>query len=82
MSWACLLADCLLRRRAATGDAEPVLLAASVVSSQMLRAMAAAAGVTYAETLTGFKWIARAAQGRAERLPVRLRGGAGLRGLR
>ena len=63
-----LLADCLLRRRAATGDAEPVLLAASVVSSQMLRAMAADAGVAYAETLTGFKWIARAAQGRAERL--------------
>ena len=63
-----LLADCLLRRRAATGDAEPVLLAASVVSSQMLRAMAADAGAAYAETLTGFKWIARAAQGRAERL--------------
>ena len=65
-----LLADCLLRRRAATaaGEDEPVLLAASVVSSQMLRAMAADAGVAYAETLTGFKWIARAAQGRAERL--------------
>ena len=63
-----LLADCLLRRRAATGDAEPVLLAASVVSSQMLRAMAADAGAAYAATLTGFKWIARAAQGRAERL--------------
>ncbi len=63
-----LLADCLLRRRTATGDDEPVLLAASVVSSQMLRAMAADAGVAYAETLTGFKWIARAAHGRAERL--------------
>ena len=63
-----LLADCLLRRRAATGNDEPVLMAASVVSSQMLQAMAADAGVSYAETLTGFKWIARAAQGRSERL--------------
>ena len=63
-----LLADCLLRRRAAAGEDEPVLVAASVVSSQMLRAMAADAGVAYAETLTGFKWIARAGQGRAERL--------------
>ena len=34
----------------------------------MLRAMAADAGVSYVETLTGFKWIARAAQGRSERL--------------
>ena len=63
-----LLADCLLRRRAATGNDEPVLVAASVVSSRMLQAMAADAGVAYAETLTGFKWIARAADGRPERL--------------
>ena len=63
-----LLADCLLRRRAATGNDEPVLMAASVVSSRMLQAMAADAGVAYAETLTGFKWIARAADGRPERL--------------
>ena len=63
-----LLADCLLRRRAATGNDEPVLMAASVVSSRMLQAMAADAGVSYAETLTGFKWIARAADGRSERL--------------
>ena len=63
-----LLADCLLRRRA-TGDSdEPVLLAASVVSSQLLGSMAADAGVAHAETLTGFKWIARAADGRPERL--------------
>ncbi len=63
-----LLADGLLRRRAATGNDEPVLIAASVVSSRMLQAMAADAGVAYAETLTGFKWIARAADGRPERL--------------
>ena len=63
-----LLADGLLRRRAATGNDEPVLVAASVVSSRMLQAMAADAGVSYAETLTGFKWIARAADGRSERL--------------
>ena len=63
-----LLADCLLRRRAATASDEPVLLAASVVSSQLLGSMAAGAGVAHVETLTGFKWIARAADGRPERL--------------
>lgn len=63
-----LLADHLLRRRRAAGDGSPVLLAATVVSSRMLAAMANAAGVAYAETLTGFKWIARAADGRPERL--------------
>lgn len=37
------------------------VVATSIVSSTMLGAMAAAAGVTYAETLTGFKWVAKAA---------------------
>ena len=55
-------------RPAGAAAGEPALVATTVVSSQMLRAMASAAGVAYAETLTGFKWIARAADGRPERL--------------
>jgi phosphomannomutase len=35
--------------------------ATTIVSSSMLRAMAERNGVGYAETLTGFKWISRAA---------------------
>jgi phosphomannomutase len=38
------------------------LVATTVVSSTMLSALAAQAGLAYVETLTGFKWIARAAQ--------------------
>lgn len=38
------------------------LVATTVVSSSMLSALAAQTGVAYVETLTGFKWIARAAQ--------------------
>jgi phosphomannomutase len=48
-----LLGDLLLRR-----GVEGVY-AASIVSSSMLGKVAAAAGQPYAETLTGFKWIAR-----------------------
>jgi phosphomannomutase len=40
------------------------LVATTVVSSSMLSKLAAEAGVAYQETLTGFKWIARAAQQR------------------
>jgi phosphomannomutase len=50
-----LLADHLLAR-GARGT-----VATTIVSSSMLRAVAARYGVPYAETLTGFKWIARAA---------------------
>ena len=37
------------------------LAATTIVSSTLLSAIAAAAGVRFGETLTGFKWIARAA---------------------
>jgi phosphomannomutase len=50
-----LLADALLRK-GIRGT-----YATTIVSSTMLEAMAAKHGVGYAETLTGFKWIARAA---------------------
>jgi len=49
-----LLADHLLAR-GATGT-----FAASIVSSSLLGKIAAAHGVPYTETLTGFKWIVRA----------------------
>jgi phosphomannomutase len=50
-----LLADALLRK-GIRGT-----YATTIVSSTMLSAMAERHGVAYAETLTGFKWIARAA---------------------
>ncbi len=40
------------------------LVATTIVSSSLLGALAAEAGVAYVETLTGFKWIVRAAQRR------------------
>jgi phosphomannomutase len=54
-----LLGDHLLR---AGGFTDP-LVATTVVSSSMLRSVAAAYGVRYAETLTGFKWIVRGGPG-------------------
>ncbi len=53
-----LLADHLMRR-GVTG-----LYATTIVSSSLLRAICAARGLPYDETLTGFKWIVRAGGGR------------------
>lgn len=52
-----LLADHVLRNTAG----EDRLVVTTIVSSRLLGRMAAAHGVHYAETLTGFKWIARPA---------------------
>jgi phosphomannomutase len=56
-----LLGASLLDRTAGQTAPEARLVASTVVSSTLLAKIAAAAGVRYAETLTGFKWIARAA---------------------
>lgn len=53
-----LLGDCVLRT--APPDS---LVATTVVSSRLLAKLAAARGARYAETLTGFKWLARAGDG-------------------
>jgi phosphomannomutase len=58
-----LLADYLLTR---TRGADR-LVATTIVSSSLLSSLAAEAGVDYAETLPGFKWIARAALSRPGR---------------
>jgi phosphomannomutase len=52
-----LLADHLIRRGVRG------LYATTIVSSSLLRALCAARGVPYGETLTGFKWIVRATGG-------------------
>ncbi|WP_089291632.1 phospho-sugar mutase [Actinoplanes regularis] len=51
-----LLADHLIRR------GTPGTYATTIVSSTLLGRLCAARGVPYAETLTGFKWIVRAAE--------------------
>ncbi len=51
-----LLADHLIRRGV------PGTYATTIVSSSLLGRLCAARGVPYAETLTGFKWIVRAAE--------------------
>ncbi|WP_433661875.1 phospho-sugar mutase [Nocardia sp. CA-128927] len=53
-----LLGDCVLRT--APQDA---LVATTIVSSRLLSKLAPARGARYAETLTGFKWLARAGDG-------------------
>jgi phosphomannomutase len=52
-----ILADYLL----AHAPAGPTMVATTVVSSQLLRYLAASYGADYRETLTGFKWIGNAA---------------------
>jgi phosphomannomutase len=51
-----LLADHLIRRSV------PGTYATTIVSSSLLKALCQARGRAYAETLTGFKWIVRAAE--------------------
>ena len=57
-----LLADHLLRHTAGPDR----LVVTTVVSSTMLAALAADHGVTFVETLTGFKWLARAGMARPD----------------
>jgi phosphomannomutase len=52
----------------APADHKQPLVATTIVSGSLLAKIAAAAGAAYAETLTGFKWIARAADLRPENL--------------
>ena len=56
-----LLGASLLERTAGQAAPGDRLVATTIVSSTLLSKIAAAAGVRYAETLTGFKWISRAA---------------------
>lgn len=42
------------------GGSEQPLVVSTIVSATLLASIAAAAGASYTETLTGFKWIARA----------------------
>jgi phosphomannomutase len=60
-----LMGAYLLDRTAAQPDPGSRLVASTIVSSSLLAKISAVAGVHYAETLTGFKWIVRA----GERLP-------------
>ncbi|MEU5691128.1 phospho-sugar mutase [Actinosynnema sp. NPDC020468] len=46
-----------------TVDTPDPLVATTIVSSSLLKSIAAAHGARYAETLTGFKWLVRAGEG-------------------
>jgi phosphomannomutase len=54
--------------RCATTRGDDRLAATTIVSSSMLSRIAAAHGVAYAETLTGFKWLGRVGHERGQRL--------------
>jgi phosphomannomutase len=56
-----LLGWWILRRGELSGRSVTGTYATSIVSSQLLGTIARAAGLGFRETLTGFKWIARAA---------------------
>lgn len=57
-----LLGDYVLRTLDREAHPDP-LVATTIVSSELLRHIAAAHGARYDETLTGFKWIVRAGDG-------------------
>jgi phosphomannomutase len=57
-----LLGAGLLERSAAEPDPQPRLMVSTVVSGSLLAKIAVAAGARHVETLTGFKWIMRAAE--------------------
>jgi phosphomannomutase len=56
-----LLGAYLLRAESGAADSRTPLVASTIVSSTLLSKIAAAAGARYVEKLTGFKWVARAA---------------------
>jgi len=62
-----ILADHLLRHSPAS-VLDGAVVATTIVSSTLLRALAADAGVAHVETLTGFKWLSRAAGPEQHRL--------------
>ncbi|MDQ6658938.1 MAG: phospho-sugar mutase [Actinomycetota bacterium] len=62
-----LLGDHLLSTLNRAAHPDP-LVATTIVSSSLLRSIAAARGARYDETLTGFKWIVRAGDGQGSGL--------------